>query len=130
MANRDINDLHPDLKPLCEEFLAQCNAIDLDVKITFTYRTPQEQDEIFAQGRTKPGRMVTNLRGKQSKHCYTIDGQPAAKAFDFGVFDNGAYIGNGSDDRYLEAGEIGESLGLRWGGRWKHPYDPGHLEIE
>jgi hypothetical protein len=23
---------------------------------------------------------------------------------------------------------IGEQLGLRWGGRWRHPYDPGHFE--
>lgn len=25
-------------------------------------------------------------------------------------------------------GKIGESLGLRWGGRWKKPHDPGHFE--
>lgn len=26
-------------------------------------------------------------------------------------------------------GEVGEWLGLRWGGRWKDPYDPGHFEF-
>lgn len=26
-------------------------------------------------------------------------------------------------------GPFGESLGLRWGGRWKSPYDPGHFEL-
>jgi hypothetical protein len=25
--------------------------------------------------------------------------------------------------------EIGEALGLRSGGRWEHPHDPGHLEL-
>lgn len=25
-------------------------------------------------------------------------------------------------------GPYGEALGLRWGGRWRDPYDPGHFE--
>lgn len=129
MASRDITDLHPDLQPLCREFLAQCAARDLDVRLIFTYRSPAEQDQIYAKGRTIPGRIVTNLKGYASKHCFTINTKPAAKAFDFGVYDNGEYVQDGSDSRYLTAGEIGESLGMTWGGRWKKPFDPGHLEI-
>ena len=26
-------------------------------------------------------------------------------------------------------GQIGESYGLTWGGRWSRPYDPGHFEL-
>lgn len=26
-------------------------------------------------------------------------------------------------------GQFGESYGLVWGGRWKHPYDPMHFEL-
>lgn len=129
MASRKIEDLHPDLQPLCREFLMQCEAAGLEVKITFTYRSPQEQDDIYSQGRSKPGKIVTNLKGDKSKHCFTADGKPAAKAFDFGIFDNGAYVGDGADARYLQAGEIGEGVSLIWGGRWKKPFDPGHLEI-
>jgi hypothetical protein len=29
---------------------------------------------------------------------------------------------------WLKIGVEGEKLGLRWGGRWRKPYDPGHFE--
>ena len=34
------------------------------------------------------------------------------------------------DDARLwkKVGTTGEQLGLRWGGRWRNPYDPGHFE--
>lgn len=45
-------------------------------------RTPAEQEELYQQGRTKSGRIVTNARGypvPQSFHCYgrAIDWVPA-----------------------------------------------------
>lgn len=130
MANRRIEDLHPNLIPLCEQFLENCLERNLNIRVIFTYRMPVEQDVLYNKGRTRPGSIVTNLRGNQSKHCFTIEGQPAAKAFDFGVFENdGSYQGNGKDIRYVRAGIIGEQLGLRWGGRWKSPFDPSHLEL-
>ena len=33
-----------------------------------------------------------------------------------------------TDPVWLRMGEIGERLGLRWGGRWEKPRDPGHFE--
>lgn len=129
MSSKDINDLHPDLQPLCEEFLARCKEASLDARLIFTYRTPAEQDAIYAQGRTTPGHIVTNLRGNQSKHCFSIDGKPASKAFDVGFFRDGKYITDGHDQAYNTAGPIGEALGMVWGGRWKQPFDPGHFQI-
>ena len=32
------------------------------------------------------------------------------------------------DAPYKELGELGESLGFEWGGRWKKPFDPGHFQ--
>jgi peptidoglycan LD-endopeptidase CwlK len=136
MASKNINDLHPYLAPLCRVFLDRCKAAGLDVSLIFTYRTPVEQDNLYAQGRTLPGSKVTNLKGYQSKHCFTICGAPAAKAFDFGIFEKKSllskrvYIQDGRDPSYTIAGEIGESLGLEWGGRWKSPFDPGHLQMD
>lgn len=48
-------------------------------------RTPAEQEKLYAQGRSEPGRVVTNARGKpvpQSFHCYgrAIDWVPARKS--------------------------------------------------
>lgn len=129
MSSKSIDALHPLLKRKCEDFLESCKLQGLTVRLIFTYRTPAEQDAIYAQGRTKPGKIVTNLKGDKSKHCFTIDGKPAAKAFDFGIFDGATYVTNGSDKRYKQAGTIGKQLGMTWGGDWKSPYDPGHLEI-
>lgn len=30
---------------------------------------------------------------------------------------------------FAALGQYGESLGLKWGGRWQTIYDPGHFEI-
>lgn len=125
-----FSDLHPDLQPLCAEFLDGCKNVGLDVRLLFTYRTPAEQDALYAQGRTKPGKRVTNLTGKQSKHCYTIDMVPASKAFDIGVFDKGKYIQDGDDKRYVQASRIGKALGLACGIDWKQPHDSGHYQID
>lgn len=130
MPSRDIEDLHPDLQQPCRDLLAKCDSEGINAKVIFTYRTPEEQDDLYAQGRTIPGRKVTNIKGAASKHCFTIDGNPAAKAFDIAVFDErGGYIEDGNDKRYWTVGKIGEALGLTWGGRWKSPHDPSHFQL-
>ena len=42
----------------------------MDALITDGFRTFQEQDKLFAQGRTEPGDIVTNARGGESNHNY------------------------------------------------------------
>lgn len=129
MVSKRIEDLHPDMQPLCRQWLQQCTDGGLDVRILITYRTAEEQDRLYAQGRTAPGKIVTNLKGSASKHCFTINCEPAAKAFDFGVFEGAKYITDGHDERYFLAGKLGENLGLTWGGSFKSIFDPSHLEI-
>lgn len=41
-------------------------------RFAYTLRTFAEQDALFAQGRTKPGKRVTNARGGQSYHNYGL----------------------------------------------------------
>lgn len=128
--SRDIEDLHPELQPLCRKFLEICEAHAIDARLLFTYRSPGEQDALYAKGRTAPGKIVTNLKGGLSKHNFTLpDGTPAAKAFDIGIYEDGRYITDGENWLYTEAGHIGENLGLVWGGRWSKPFDPGHFQI-
>lgn len=129
--SKDISDLDPRLAPLCLQWLHECVYSGLDVRILFTYRSPEEQDALYDQGRTTPGEIVTNLKGDASKHCTEINGQPAAKAFDFAIFDKGVYITDGEDQRYKQAGDIAIKLGLVWGGNFVHPRpDPDHVEMK
>lgn len=82
MASNCLEDLHPDLLPLANEFLGKCKQAGLNITVTCTYRSGEEQDALYAQGRTKPGNIVTNAKAGQSEHNFTIDGKPASKAFD------------------------------------------------
>jgi len=128
--SKNLADLHPNILPSCKLHLHDCQVNNIDARISFTYRTPEEQDEIYAQGRTKPGKKVTNLKGSQSKHCVTLNGKPAAKAYDIAIYDmNGNYITDGSHELYTKAGELGKLRGLTWGGDFKSIFDPSHFEI-
>jgi peptidoglycan L-alanyl-D-glutamate endopeptidase CwlK len=116
MASRKIEDLHPDLQPLCRAFLAQAEKQDIDVLITCTYRSNAEQDALYAQGRTTPGRIVTNAKAGQSAHNHAIDGKPAAKAFDVVPLVDGKPQWEASHPAWQELGKIGMGLGLNWYG--------------
>jgi peptidoglycan LD-endopeptidase CwlK len=108
--SRDINDLHPVVADLCRKFIAKCKAAKIDVLITSTYRDAASQNALYAQGRTTKGRKVTNAKAGQSFHNYRL-------AFDFVPIINGKAQW---DDlaAFTKCGEIAESLGLQWAGRW------------
>lgn len=130
MASRSLNDLHPALKPLAEEFLKNCSSDGLDILITCTFRSPQEQNSLYEQGRTKPGRIVTNAKGGESAHNFILDGKPAAKAFDFVPMIDGKPEWHGNDPSWNQAGEIGEKLGLEWAGRWVKFKELAHMQLK
>ncbi len=109
--SRDIKDLHPHVAVLCESFIDACKAKGIDVIITSTYRDIESQNALYAQGRTKQGRKVTNARGGDSYHNYRI-------AFDFCPIVNGKADWNNAAT-FTRCGEIAEGLGLEWAGRWK-----------
>jgi peptidoglycan LD-endopeptidase CwlK len=132
MASRKISDLHPDMIPLIEEFLKECERQGLEILVTCTYRSNAEQDELYAKGRTKPGNIVTNAKAGQSKHNFTIDGVPASKALDFVPVRNGKLIwGTSGEDLalWLQCGKIAEFFGLEWAGRWKRFKEFPHIQL-
>lgn len=116
MASRALGDLHPELQPLCYAFLEEAKKQGIDVLVTCTYRSGAEQDDLYAQGRTKPGKIVTNAMSGQSAHNYTIKGKPAAKAFDIVPLINGKPQWSDHHPAWRELGKIGMNLGLNWYG--------------
>ena len=60
---RDITLCHPRLQALAAELIKECEKQGLQIKIGETLRTTAEQDALYAQGRTKPGTIVTNAKG-------------------------------------------------------------------
>lgn len=116
MASRNIFDLHPSLQPVCKNFLIQADKQGIDVLITCTWRSNAEQDELYAQGRSKPGLIVTRARGGQSAHNFLLGNKPAAKAFDVVPLIAGKAMWSASHPAWKNLGEIGLDLGLDWYG--------------
>ncbi|UJB33764.1 M15 family metallopeptidase [Chromobacterium sp. Beijing] len=130
MPSRRIEDLHPALQPLCRQFLERCQAAGLDILITCTWRSGQEQDQLYAQGRTAPGAKVTNARSGQSAHNAMLAGKPAARAFDIVPKVNGKPEWSAAHPHWQIAGRIGMELGLNWYGRPGAPFrEFPHFEL-
>lgn len=131
MPSRDINQLSPVLQVLCARFLQKCKDANINAFVTQTYRSVEEQNADYAQGRTTPGRIITDARGGQSPHnCADSNGMPCAKAFDFAIKnEDGALNWDASSDPWQTAIRIGLSLGLVSGSKWHSIKDNPHLEL-
>lgn len=120
---RDTTQLHPELQKLIKKLKKKCEAKGLEIGISECLRSKAEQDSLYAQGRTKPGKIVTNAKGSDhsSMHQWGV-------AFDFYRNDGkGAY--NNSGKFFQKVGAIGKSLGLEWGGDWKSIKDMPHFQL-
>lgn len=120
---RDVTQLHPELQIKLRQLVAMCENSGLKIGISECLRSTQEQDELYAQGRTKPGTIVTNCKGNtySSMHQWGV-------AFDFYRNDGkGAY--NNSGKFFEKVGAIGKKLGLEWGGDWKSFPDRPHFQL-
>lgn len=97
---------------------------DYKLIVTCTHRSVEEQQRLYAQGRTAPGQKVTNVDGvkQKSNHNYK-----PSRAIDFAVVFNGKVTWN--DKMYKVAGPYFVAEGLIWGGNWKSFKDYPHLEL-
>jgi peptidoglycan L-alanyl-D-glutamate endopeptidase CwlK len=120
MPSRSLEDLHPIVREKVIEFKDLCAKEGIDVLITCTYRSAKEQDDLYAQGRTKPGRIVTNAKGGQSWHQWRV-------AFDFVPIINGKAQWN-DIETFNRCGLLAEQVGLEWAGRWKSFKELAHCQ--
>jgi peptidoglycan L-alanyl-D-glutamate endopeptidase CwlK len=111
MSDRDISDLHPILQAKCRAHIDACRIAGITLLITCTYRSPAEQDALYAQGRTAPGPVVTNAKAGQSMHQYRL-------AYDCVPIVNGKALWDGANPIWAKVGELGKAQGLEWGNDW------------
>lgn len=125
-----INLMHPNLrKSLLDEYLTVNTRLPHGVRLRFsqTLRTIAEQDALYAQGRTKAGKIVTNAKGGSSFHNYGL-------AFDIVIlFDkdnNGSFeTASWERDKYFNmVVDFFKSKGWKWGGDFKSFKDYPHFE--
>ena len=120
LNSRDIGLLRPDVAANCRLWLERCRAAGLDVLITNTVRDKEYQEHLYAQGRTRPGQIVTNGRTP------TFHSDRAGLAFDFcknvrgREYDDPAF--------FRQAADIAKEMGFSWGGDWKSFPDSPHIQ--
>ena len=92
--------------------------------ITCTYRSEDEQKTLYAQGRTKPGAIITYADGdsKKSNHNYY-----PSRAMDFAVMIGGKITWDYKE--YNVVGELAVKHGMVWGGDWERFKDRPHIGL-
>ena len=119
-SEKSIATLLPEVRPIARALVHTAASTGIRIKIISGLRTYAEQDALFAKGRTRPGRRVTNARGGFSNHNFGI-------AFDIGVFEGSRYLPE--SPKYNAVGTLGVGLGLEWGGNWKSFVDAAHFQL-
>lgn len=120
-AEKKLVGVHPIVASKARQLIEQAYKDGINVIITQGLRTMEEQNELYAQGRTKPGKIVTNARGGYSYHNFGL-------AFDFAILNADGSVNWNVDDKWKRVGAIGKSLGLEWGGDWKDFKDYPHFQ--
>ena len=114
--------VHPELATRITRTAATLAARGTTIEVVQGLRTYAEQDALYAQGRTKPGKKVTNARGGQSNHNFGL-------AVDVCPFVGGKPNWDAPPATWERIGEAGEAEGLEWGGNWSSIVDMPHLQL-
>ena len=116
-ANREEWRLHPTLRSKLADLKTLIANENLGFFVSEGMRSPGRQQTLYNQGRTTAGQKVTNAQAWSSNHNYGC-------AIDFAPSNNDW---NGAN--WTRLGELAESLGLEWGGRWTNPVDRPHVQL-
>jgi len=126
-----LSSLLPKVQKNFRDFMTEAQALaaskGLQYKAICGTRTWEDQAELYAQGRTKPGKIVTKAPPGSSFHNFGL-------AIDCGVFKGGSYLDDESPaeaDRFHRlASAIAKRNGLRWGGDFRSITDTPHFEYD
>ena len=102
-----------------QEVLEEMNSLGHPMRIVQGFRSIDEQNKLYAQGRTMKGLKVTNAKGGNSFHNYGV-------AVDL-TFQKEGY--NASNALWKKFGTVAKKHGFEWGGDWKNFIDKPHLEM-
>lgn len=128
---KNVATLHNKVQQLFKNWILECQILakahGYEYKAISGNRTWEEQAKIYAQGRTAPGKIVTNAKPGFSNHNYGI-------AVDMGVFKDGKYLDGSKPSEaeafHRKAATIAEKYGIEWGGSWKSFKDYPHFEYK
>ena len=119
--SRSLDELLPEVKAKVEQFISLCKDAGIELLVTSTYRDNESQAALYAQGRTAPGKIVTNANAGDSYHNYRC-------AVDVVPLVDGKPDWDGSHPVWQKVGELGEQAGLEWAGKWVHFKELAHFQ--
>jgi peptidoglycan L-alanyl-D-glutamate endopeptidase CwlK len=133
-----IKFLHPKIRDEVKALITKAEQgfpANIAVRVAQGLRTFEEQNALYAQGRTKSGSIITNAKGGQSYHNYGL-------AIDFcllldkdgnGTYDQDSWDIKKDNDKdgtadWLEVVRVFEAAGYEWGGKWSSIKDYPHVQ--
>jgi len=133
-----IQEISPELREELSKIYNECclaltgRAI---LRFAYVFRSFAEQATIYAQGRTRPGKVVTNAKPGQSIHNYryAVDIVLLKDTDKNGTFETASwetdvdFDGDGKAD-WMEVVAIFKKYGWTWGGSWSSFKDYPHFE--
>lgn len=132
-----VNLLHPLIRKEIKELIekAEYKIPRCAIRVVQGLRTFPEQDALYAQGRTKPGKRVTNAKAGQSFHNYGLavdiallydkDGNGTYESLSWDTLKD--FDKDGEAD-WMEIVDLFEDAGYTWGGRFSSIPDAPHFE--
>ena len=131
LSQRDIdkiNTLHPEIRDSVTKMLQNLKKDGITVEITLAYRSYEEQDALYSQGRNEKGevtdasKVVTNAKGGQSYHNFGL-------AFDLTVYDkDGKKDWNKDSDSWKKVIAEEKEQGFEAGAEWTDFPDLPHFQ--
>jgi peptidoglycan L-alanyl-D-glutamate endopeptidase CwlK len=111
------------------EFLTAANPVFVRHGVMFEVisglRSYAQQAALYAQGRTKPGPIVTKAPAGSSWHNYGL-------AMDLGLFQNGVYLDEKkpalAEKIYSELADVARPMGIEWAGDWTSFTETPHFQ--
>ncbi len=130
--------LHPKVRDEIKQLIEKAESkfpTTIAIRIVQGLRTIEEQNALYAQGRTTPGDIVTRARGGSSYHNYGL-------AIDFAILydkdNNGTYetlswdllkdFDRDGESDWKEVVNVFVAAGYTWGGNWVTMKDNPHFE--
>ena len=137
--SRQLDDLTSRMRPLAVQLIAYITEAGIAVLIVDTLRTEAEHKANLAKGTSSTllsKHLPLRLRwpGGALPDDLVPNDRDRSDAIDLAPYEVYQLHGpdklkwDASDPAWLRMGQIGEAIGLRWGGRWESPRDPGHFE--
>lgn len=124
MSRIDPTKLYPPFAAALTDLLAAALAQGAQFFVISGFRTYGEQTALWQQGRTAPGRIVTNAMGGQSAHNFGI----AADLCRDGFVDRAGLQPDWKPEAYEILRELAPKHGLVWGGSWRFADNP-HVQL-